>query len=433
MNSEDGIKYYLNYEGGKMSFALPRSWHVISTAENLPTAVVSDIDGEIDRALDNPIGSPPIEKLARSGMSVCLLFDDQQRPTPADRAVPRIMNRLNAAGIPDEHIVAVCAGGTHPMATTEQLLRKLGKEVFDRLGDRLFVHNARSVENVVIGRTHRGGIVEINKAAASADLVLGIGQCLPHPGAGFSGGYKIVMPGVSSYRSIADHHFHYLRNKSVHVNTLDGNPFWEEIVDAGRLARLAFKLDFVMNEEGKVIKAFAGEPEAEQRQAGAFVERLFIVELPRRTDITITSAAPLEMGVQATKALAMATGCTRTGGTIVWVASQKNAGPILPLIEEIGKPFTANQVHQQFVEGKIPESLHHLGVSYVSQIVSFKETTEAFNVIHVTEGLSATQVEMMGMAYSADLQKTVDELAAKHPEAHVAVFPSGGSVIPVVR
>jgi lactate racemase len=433
MKNEDPIESYLNYEGGKIGFSLPRSWHVVSAAEKPHAPVVGDVDGEIDRALDNPLGSPPIEKLARSGMNVCILFDDQQRPTPTDRALPKMMNRLNAAGIPDEHIVAVCAGGTHPMATPEQLMHKLGKEAFDRLKDRITVHDARSPENVVIGRTHRGILVEINKAVASADLVMGVGQCLPHPGAGFSGGYKIVMPGASSYRSIADHHFHYLRNKSVRVNTLDGNPFWEEIVDAGRLARLAFKLDFVMNEEGKVIKAFAGEPEAEQRQAGAFAASLFVVELPRRTDITITSAAPLEMGVQATKALAMATGCTRKGGTIVWVASQKNAGPILPLIEEIGKPFTANQVHQQFVEGKIPESLHHLGVSYVSQIVSFKETTEAFNVIHVTEGLSAAQVEMMGMAYSSNLQKAVDELALKYPEAHVAVFPSGGNVIPVVQ
>ena len=293
-------------------------------------------------------------------MGTVLVFDDQQRPTPAYLALPEIMNRLNRAGVPDGRISAVCATGTHPSPGAAQLRAKVGGEVLSRLKGHIASHDARSPENIIIGRTHRGGIVEINKAVASADLVIGVGECMPHPAAGFGGGYKIVMPGVSSYRSVAEHHFAFMRHKNTTVNVMDGNLFWEEIVDAGRLSGLAFKLDFVMNEKGQVVRAFAGHPEAEQREAARLAGSLHVVGLSGYADITITSAWPLEIGVQATKALSMAGCCTRTGGTIIWVASQKQAGPILPLIEEMAGPMTANEFHRGFVKGVIPE---HLGDS----------------------------------------------------------------------
>jgi lactate racemase len=427
------MMHYVNYEGGRLDFSLPQSWHIISRHDENIKPDIPEANAEIDRALNNPIGAPLIEEIARPGMDVVLLFDDHHRPTPAFLALPKILNRLNKAGIPDHHVRAVCAGATHPAPSNEQLRVKVGDEVMARLKDRITIHDAKSPENIMIGKTHKGNIVEINKFVALADLIIGVGECMPHPGAGYGGGFKIIMPGVSSYRAIADHHFTNLRHKNSHVNLLDGNPFWEEIVDAGRLARLAFKLDFVMNERGQVIKAFAGDPEAQQRKAASFAESLYVVSLPKLADITITSAAPLEIGVQATKALTMATRCTRSGGTIVWVASQKQAGPILPLIEEIGNPYSANEMHHRLSEGDIPNHLSHLGISYITQIVSFKEMTENFSIVHVTEGLTKEQVAKMGMTYSPEIQTAIDGLAGEYPYADVAVFPSGGNVIPEVK
>jgi nickel-dependent lactate racemase len=428
------MEHYLNYEGGRIPFSLPSGWRVISADEDRPPApIITDVQAEVRRALDNPIGSPRVEELAKPGVETVLVFDDQQRPTPAYLALPEIMNRLNEAGVPDERISGVCATGTHPAPTEEQLRAKVGDEVFSRLRGRITAHDCRSPENVIIGRTHRGGVIEINKAVAFADLIIGIGECMPHPAAGFGGGYKIVMPGVSSYRSVAEHHFAFMRHKNTTVNIMDGNPFWEEIVDAGRLSRLAFKLDFVMDGQGQVIKAFAGHPEAEQREAARLVESLFVVEMSGFSDITITSASPLEVGVQATKALSMAACCTRTGGTIVWVASQKQAGPIVPLIEEMARPATANEIHRDFVKGLIPGRLESFGISFVMQVVSFKELSEKYNIIHVTEGLTPEQVRMMGMTHSADLQTAIDNLARETPAGSVALFPSGGSAIPKVR
>lgn len=363
-------------------------------------------------------------------MEVVLLFDDLQRPTLAHLALPEIMDRLNRAGIPDGRITAVCALATHPILSLDQLRTKVGDQAFNRLSGRIFSHDPHSRDNVTIGKTHRGTLVEINPRVAFADLILGVGECMPHPVAGYGGGFKIMMPGVSSYRSVADHHFTWMRHRNSRVNLREGNSFYEEIVDAGRISRLAFKLDLVMNEKKEIIRAFAGNPLEEHRAASEFARSLYWVALPRAADITITSAYPMEIGVQATKALTMAGFCTRTGGTIIWAAPQNQAGPILPLILEMASKETASDFHRRLITGDIPDHLRSFGISYIMQVVYFKELAEKFRVYHVTRGLSPEQVAMMKFTYASSVQEAIEDAAQKTPEADVAIFPSGGTIIP---
>jgi nickel-dependent lactate racemase len=427
------MNHYVNYGEEKRQFSLPKSWNLISAEDKPPIPGVTDPIQEIRRALDHPIGSPKIEELARPGMDVVLLFDDLQRPTPVHLALPEILNRLNHAGIPDERITAICAIGTHPIPTLEQLKKKVGEIAFSRLQRRIFSHNPHASDNVIIGRTHRGTVVEVNRYVAFADLIIGVGECMPHPIAGFGGGYKIVMPGVCSYRSVASHHFTWMRHRNSRVNLLDGNSFYEEILDAGRLSRMAFKLDFIINEKKEVIKTFAGDPETEHREASKFSASLYTVPLSKLADVTITSAFPLEVGVQATKALTMAGFCTRSGGVILWVAPQKEAGPILPLIKEMGSSESAADFHRRLIEGNVPDHLKSFGISYIMQVVYFKELAEKFSVHHVTEGLSPDQVKMMKFSYATELQKAIDRISSEMPKADVAIFPSGGNIIPEIR
>lgn len=423
---------YINSNGQKIPFKIPQDWNLITSKDKPLLKGILDPKGEIRRALDHPIGSPKIEELARPGMEVAILFDDLQRPTPAHIALPEILNRLNRAGIPDGRVKGVCALGTHPPPHLDQLREKIGEEAFSRLKGRIFIHDPYASENVIIGKTHRGTLVEINPHIAFADLIIGIGECMPHPISGYGGGYKIIMPGVSSYRSVADHHFTWMRHRNSRVNLLEGNPFFEDIVDAGRLSRLSFKLDFILNERGEVLRVFAGDPGREHQEASNYSAFLYRVPLPKLADITITSAFPLELGVQATKALTMAGFCTRSGGIIIWVAPQKEAGPILPLIREMGSEESAGEFHRRLLHGEIPEHLRPFGISYIMQIVYFKELSEKFDVYHVTEGLSPEQVRMMRFIYSSTLEEAIDQAYKKMPEADVAVFPSGGHIIPEV-
>jgi nickel-dependent lactate racemase len=341
-----------------------------------------------------------------------------------------MLNRLNRAGIPDERIWCVCAIGTHQVYSREELETKVGTEVSARLKERLISHDPHSPDNVVIGKTHRGTIVEINPYVAFADLVIAVGECMPHPCAGFGGGFKIVMPGVASYRSVADHHFTWMRHRKSRVNILDGNPWYEEIVDAGQIARLSFKLDCIINEKKEIIRAFAGEPFAEHRAASEYAASLYYIPLPKVADVTVIAAYPLEVGVQATKALTMAGFCTRAGGTIIWVAPQKQAGSLMPLVRHMSSSETASEFHRRLIRGEIPDDLKSFGISYIMQVVYFKELAEKFNVIHVTEGLTTEVVQMMKFTHATSLPEGIEMAAKNMPQADVAIFPSGGNIIP---
>jgi len=426
---EDMEEYYVSCEGKKIHFALPGGWKVLSAKDIPPVPGVADPVAEIRRAMDDPIGSPRLEELARPGMEVALLFDDLQRPTPVNLVIPEMLNRLNRAGIPDNRVWAVCALGTHPIYSREELERKVGPEIAARLKERLVSHDPHSTENVVVGRTNKGTLVEINPRVAFADLVIAVGECMPHPCAGFGGGFKIVMPGVCSYRSVADHHFTWMRHRKCRVNILDGNPWYEDIVDAGRLAQLSFKLDCVINENKQILKAFAGEPFAEHRAASDYAASLYYVPLSKMADVTVTAAYPMEIGVQATKALGMAGFCTRSGGTIIWVAPQKEAGPIMPLLREISSGETATEFHRRLARGDVPEHLRSFGISYIMQVVYFKELAEKFNVIHVTEGLTTEYVRIMKFTHARSVKEALEIASTSMPQADVAIFPSGGTTI----
>jgi nickel-dependent lactate racemase len=423
---------YINYEGKRTYFTLPSGWNSIADEDGAPLPGVTDPMNEIRHALDNPIESASIEELARPGMDVVVVFDDPQRPTPVHLVLPEMMDRLNRAGIPDERISGVCAVGTHPIPTMDQLRIKAGDEAFERLKGRISSHDPHSPENITIGRTHHGTLVEVNHRVAFADLILGVGECMPHPVAGFGGGCKIIMPGVCSYRSVADHHFTWMRHRDSRVNLLDGNLFYEESVDAGRLCRFAFKLDLVLNESKQIIRAFAGDPVEAHKAASRYAASLYLIHLPKLADVTIASAFPLEVGVQASKSLDMAAFCTRTGGVIIWVAPQKQAGPIMPLIREMGSPESASDFHRRLIRGEIPDHLKGFGISYIMQVVYYKEKAEKFTVFHVTEGLSAEQVAMMRFSYCPNLQEAINQISEKMPKADVAILPSGGTIIPEV-
>ncbi len=427
------MNYYLNYDGSRIDFNLPSGWNVLSSQDCSEAPVVEDVAKEIERALDKPIGVPPLEKLSQPGMKVVVLFDDMQRATPADIAIPAILNRLNKAGIRDQDVTAICARGTHPAPSPEQLSKKVGPEAEHRLQGRIHDHNAQSSENVLIGRTRWGTEVEVNKYVAHAELVIGIGTCMPHPYSGYSGGCKIFMPGVCSYRTIGAHHYTWLRNRSCQLSVLEGNAWYEEMNEMARLGGLGFKLDFLLNESDKVIRAFAGDPVEEHRQAADHAKSIYLVSLPKQADVVITSAAPLEIGVQATKALLNARLAAKAGGTIIWAAAQKQAGPLMALIEQMAAAKSANDYHRRLLKGDIPDSIKPFGISFFMLGVPFKELSEKYSVVHVTAGLTQEQVELMNFVYAPTLDAAIERTYKKLPQADVTILPSGGTIIPSIK
>jgi hypothetical protein len=129
----------------------------------------------------------------------------------------------------------------------------------------------------------------------------------------------------------------------------------------------------------------------------------------------------------------MAAFCTRSGGAIIWIAPQKEAGPIMPLIKEMGSSESAADFHRRLFEGGVPEHLKQFGISYIMQVIYYKHKAEKFTVFHVTEGLSPDQVKQMNFTYCPSIEDAINRVAKQFPKADVAVFPSGGTVIPVIE
>jgi nickel-dependent lactate racemase len=425
------MKSFVIYGGEKVEFEVPAGWNVLYGSEIAPAPACADPVSEVRRALDAPVGSPPIEELAKGASRAVVLFDDLTRPTPAQIAFPEVLDRLNRGGIPDSRIAAVCAVGTHPAPDTDGLKRKMGAEAYGRLAPRVHNHDARSRENVPIGRTSRGALVEINPYVAAADLVIGIGACFPHSWAGFGGGSKIVMPGVCGIASIAAHHLTWLRNSQTHSGVTKGNWFHEEANEIARMANLGFKIDLLLNFRGEVTRVFAGDVVAEHGEAIRECEATVGVSVSRKADVTISAAFPLERGNQCIKSLSTAAAVTKAGGQIIWVAPQPDRDQLLPFVNEVGSAEGANAFHRRLIEGDYPEALIPIGLSFMCTVVEVKGFLERFSrIIHVTEGLDRSHVEFMKMTFASSIEEAVAIAARETPRGDAIVFPYGGVVLP---
>ena len=425
------MKAFVYYGGKKIEFEVPPKWNILFSGEINLARLCPDPTAELKRALDRPIGSPPLEELASRANNAVVIFDDLTRPTPTHLAFPEVLNRLNRGGILDARITAICATGTHQPPDELGLKQKLGMEAYQRLYPRILCHDATSRENVLVGRTSRGTPIEINPFVANADLIVGIGACFPHGWAGFGGGSKIIMPGVCGVQSIAAHHFTWFRNIHTHTGRVKGNLFYEECNEIARLIGFKFKIDFLLNFRGEVIQIFCGDVIEEHGKAIEECVRITTVEVPKKTDVTISAAYPLERGNQSIKSLGTAAAVTKSGGQIIWVAPQPDRDQLIPFVNEVGSSKSTNEYHRQLVEGRYPETLKPIGLSFMCTVVDVKNLLDRFSrIIHVTGGLDRSHVESMKMGYASTLTEAVEMAQSNTPTGDLAVFPYGGVVLP---
>jgi hypothetical protein len=177
-----------------------------------------------------------------------------------------------------------------------------------------------------------------------------------------------------------------------------------------------------------------GDPVAEHREASKYAESLYLIPLPRLADVTITSAFPMEYGVQATKALTMASFLhSNRRSDHLGRHPKRRPVPSCPW----SRKWPALKVQPIFTErlreGEVPEHLRAFGISYIMQVVYFKEYAERFQGLHVTEGLSPEQVKMMKYQHASTVQEAVDRLAREMPEGGCGGSSFRGNVIAEVR
>ena len=246
-------------------------------------------DDDMRRALQKPFGTPRLRELAKKDNQVCILFDDLPKPTPVSRIVPFVLEELHEGGVTDEQIRFICAPGTHRPLIYPEFAAKLGREIVEKYP----VYNHSIWENVVHkGETSRGTPVYVNREFASCDLRIAIGSVFPHPGAGFGGGGKIIMPGICGIETIDYHHKNMRKNTG--LGLIDGNIFRLDIEEAARLAGLHFKVDAVLNNRREVVGLFAGDLVEEHRAGVELARQLYRTETVKDADVLVLNSYPDE-------------------------------------------------------------------------------------------------------------------------------------------
>ncbi len=286
-----------------------------------PKSFSSSSEDEAQRiaaGLAQPIGAPPLSEAARGARSVLILCDDITRQTPADRILPFILRELSEAGVPDSAVSLLIAGGTHRVMSKAELQQKLGAEMLTRLKVR---QHAEDPQLVDLGRTELGTPLHLNRAVVEAEFVVGLGQIVPHRVAGFSGGAKIVQPGVCGPETTGATHWISARYDASEILGRVENPVRHELEQVAERAGLSYLVNVVLDGEAKVTQLFAGEFRAAFRAGAEHSHALYSARVPRRSPIVIVESFPADLELwQAAKGIYAADLVVADGGTVILVS-----------------------------------------------------------------------------------------------------------------
>lgn len=275
----------------------------------------------VERSLDNPIGSPKLEELAKGKKDIVIISSDHTRPVPSHIITPILLRRIRSVA-PEARIRILVATGFHRPSTREELINKYGQEIVDN--EEIVMHFSKKDEDMVkIGTLPSGGDCIINKVAAQADLLISEGFIESHFFAGFSGGRKAVLPGISSYKTIMyNHSGEFINSKNSRTGNLKHNLIHEDMVYAARCAKLAFILNVVLDGDKKIIGSFAGDMEAAHKVGCDFVEKLATVKkIPCDIAVSTNGGFPLDQNIyQAVKGMTAAEATNKENGVIIMVA-----------------------------------------------------------------------------------------------------------------
>ena len=282
---------------------------------------LKDPRSEIERALNEPIGTPRLSELAKPDSRVVIVVNDQTRPTPTHLIMPPLLDELNKAGVKDSDITIIIGCGSHRSATIEEIKTLLGTETVQRI--KILNHEYRAKDLVYLGKTKKYSTkVYVNKVFAEADLRILTGDIGFHYYAGYTGGRKSVLPAVSGEETIHHNHSMILHSKAC-TGVLDENPIHEDMVEAARLAKTDFIVNIVTNSRKELVKAYAGDLEQAFYEGIKLVDEMYKVPIERRADIVVLSSGghPHDVDLyQAYKGLDNALEAVKRGGIIIWLA-----------------------------------------------------------------------------------------------------------------
>jgi nickel-dependent lactate racemase len=407
---------------------LPAGWNY-RLLEARSARPLPDAPAALEQALDSPIGSPPLETLARGKRSAAISVCDITRPAPNRIVLPPVLRRLERAGIPREGIIILIATGLHRAATQAEASEILGPEIASewRWGN----HNARELsEHRYLGVTASGTPVYIDERFVSADLHLTLGFVEPHLMLGYSGGRKLIAPGQAARETIEVLHSpKFMRDPRTSEGSIEGNPLHEELLEIARMARHDFMVDVALARDRSIAGVFAGDPIEAHRRGVEFVSQVMLETLDKPVDAVITTGAgyPLDLTFyQTLKGITAAQHIVKPGGKILLMAAC-DEGPGAPEFRAMLKSFPTWQAFLDHID-RSPVVIDQWQLEKLAMVT--RKADVSFYVPGLPEEYYPT---LWGPAY-ASASAAVDALMRSLPPgAAVAVIPEGPYVLAKCR
>lgn len=269
-------------------------------------------------AMENPINSPRLRELAKGKKNCVIIISDHTRPVPSRDILPNMLRELQE-GNPNIAVTLLVATGFHRLTSSKELEEKLSREIMEQC--RIVVHDCRDPErNVKIGTLPSGAPCVIDRLAVETELLIAEGFIEPHFFAGFSGGRKSVLPGIADQQTVLGNHCsRFIDSPFARTGILDGNPIHSDMLAAAEMAKLAFIVNVVIDENKKTVAAFAGNYLTAHRRGCDYMLNYFKTA-PVRADVVVTSngGAPLDQNIyQCVKGMTAAEACCEEGGVII--------------------------------------------------------------------------------------------------------------------
>lgn len=422
------MRVTLNYGKTGLPVELPDA-NVAQVLETQPVAPIDHPEAVLAQVLQQPAGTPPLLELARGRKSACILICDITRPVPNELILSAVLETLERAGISRESITVLIATGLHRPNEGEEIVELVGPEIADRY--RVENHHGKQLdEHVYLGDSPRGVPAWIDRRYVDADLKIATGLIEPHLMAGYSGGRKLICPGIAALETVRVWHGpDFIEHPRADCGLLEGNPVHEENTRIARMAGCDFIVNVTLDRDRRVTSIVAGDMEQAFEQGVAFVERALRAEVPEPCDVVVTSSAgyPLDTTFyQSVKGLTGVLPIVKEGGTIVIAAS---------LSEGIGSP----EFRQLFEDHENLDAFMHciLGRDYFVmdqwQLEELAKVRRKANVTYVSDGLPASQLQRLFVDAAPTVEQAVEDAIARHGErARVAVVPEGPYVLPVL-
>jgi len=412
-----------------LTLRLPDDWE-IEVVRKRPMPVLPDPASTLERALANPIGAPALADQARGRRTACILISDVTRPAPNGLMLPALVRTLLDAGIEAQGVTVLVATGLHRPNLGEELSRVVGSaEVLRTV--RVVNHEAgRDEDHVPVGRTRRGTPVLLDRRFVQADLKVATGLVEPHFMAGYSGGRKVVVPGVAHAETITRlHNAAFLEDERAAPGILVGNPLHEELLEAAVLAGPITAVNVVLDEERRPCFVSYGDLAAGHAAAVDFVRPFAEIPIDRPFTTVVSTAAgsPLDATYyQTIKGMVAALGALRPGGGL-FVASACSDGlgsaayvQAQERLLDLGPDgFLASLVGKERAEVDEWETEMQLRAMRAGRVHLF------------TTGLSERERALTGVRVVDLLEEAVRAWVESAGDYRVAVIPEGPYVTPV--